>query len=111
VTFTNSVTGFEQGFEHMWKSLKAEVPWLVLLLVGSGQTTQVRAPISVVEWSKCAGSGPCNGIELFQFRLADGSVDGPFLAVKAPASFARDAKWQPVPVAWTCEPLAPAPAR
>jgi hypothetical protein len=81
--------------------------FLLLIITGllSAQTTvspvQVRPTVAVVEWAKCtftSANAGCVGMELYRFRMSDGSLRGPFFAVPAPAGFVVDAKWQPQPL-------------
>ncbi len=62
--------------------------------------SQIKLTIQVVEWAKCTAKDTavppkwdCNGITLYRFRMSDGTIQGPFIAVPAPAGFAIDAKW------------------
>lgn len=59
---------------------------------------------TVTEWQSCHGSGVltgatlgwnCDGLQLYRFRLKDGTEDGPYVAVKMPADFV------PSPTIWT----------
>ena len=65
--------------------------------------TQVtpRPSIVVTQLANCAGGDQnhdCTGMRLVKFKLADGSVDGPYIMVPAPAGFQLDAKWTTVAV-------------
>ena len=90
---------------------------LMLGLLCSAQTKtssdEAKWTVTVIEWAKCTGkdtaSPPkwdCRGLELYRFRLADGSVRGPFIALPAPAGFVQDAKWQNVPLVTSSPELA-----
>lgn len=83
----------------------------VLTVLLPGQTTvnplQTRGSIVVVERALCVfktaqGVTPvqdCTGLELYRFRLADGSLIGPFIAMPVPSDFVKDPpKWQNVPL-------------
>jgi len=69
--------------------------------IPSGQ--QVRPTVVVVEWAKCTASGSnpdgtqwnCNGLELYRFRMSDGTLRGPFISAQAPTGFAQGAIWTP----------------
>ncbi len=69
--------------------------------VPSGQ--QVRPTVVVVEWAKCTASGSnpdgtqwnCNGLELYRFRMSDGTLRGPFISAQAPTGFSNGAIWTP----------------
>jgi hypothetical protein len=78
------------------------------MLAGQTKITpdQLAPTVAVVYWSRCSGSGTkpdgtkwdCTGLELYRFRLADGSLRGPYIAFAADKSFVEDAKWVPVPL-------------
>lgn len=84
---------------------------LVWILLPGQETkvdpSQVKPAVAVVEWATCTRppieqpglTVDCAGIELYRFRLPDGSVRGPYLAVPAPAGFVAD------PKVWTWKPL------
>lgn len=71
---------------------------------------QLPAPaLVVVEWAECTAPPVkqpslevnCAGLELYRFRLPDGTIRGPFIAVPAPAG------WNADPSKWTWRPLRP----
>ena len=62
---------------------------------------QVKSKVVVVEWAKCNGGGTypdgskwdCTGMEMYRFRLADGTVRGPYIAVPVDKNMTIDQKW------------------
>lgn len=88
------------------------MPPLVAAFILAAQTrvspAQLKETIAVVEWSKCQGGGTnadgskydCTGMEAFRFRMADGSLKGPYYAIPAPTDYASNPKvtWVPVPL-------------
>ena len=93
----------------------AVVFWMVfslLLGIAESQTVlapwQVRSSIQAVEWAKCEWVGPpgangkssdCNGLEMYRFRLADGTITEPYLVFKAGPDFKLDTtKWRRIPI-------------
>ena len=78
--------------------------------ITQGQATkvdanQIKLTILVVEWAKCTAKDTavppkwdCTGMQFYRFRMSDGTIRGPFIAVAAPAGFVVDAKWQEQPL-------------
>jgi hypothetical protein len=81
---------------------------LLFPLLAFGQTrikldqTTWTSTIEVVERQKCSGS------DRLRFRLSDGKVIGPYLALTATTFLADPTKWAPVPLAPTLTQLSPA---
>lgn len=47
----------------------------------------------------CQRTSNCGGLELYRFRLSDGSLRGPYVALLAPSELLADlSRWQPQPV-------------
>src|SRR5260370_13695597 len=79
----------------------------ILVLSLSGQTkidqTQIKNRLSIVavEWATCTGPGSttakssCAGLEFYKFKLADGTIRGPFIAIPADPAVAAAAVWVP----------------
>jgi len=60
---------------------------------------QFKVKVMLVERAACSGNGStngatwnCNGLQLYRFRLSDGTVTEPIIGVPA-GELARDAKW------------------
>jgi hypothetical protein len=81
------------------------IAMLVLNLPGQTKIdqTQIKNRLSIVavEWATCTGLGSttatssCAGLELYKFKLADGTVRGPFIAIPADPAIAAAAIWVP----------------
>ena len=78
---------------------------LVLSLLGQTKTDQKqnknRPSIVAVEWATRTGPGSttetssCAGLEFYKFKLADGTIRGPFVAIPADPAVAAAAVWVP----------------
>src|SRR5260370_22537324 len=81
------------------------IAMLVLNLPGQTKIdkTQIKNRLSIVavEWATCTGPGSttakssCAGLEFYKFKLADGTIRGPFVAIPADAAVAAAAVWVP----------------
>lgn len=84
------------------------------------------SPIVTVERSQCIGSGTgtitsgnpsssvseswnCQGFQLYQFTLLDGTVLGPYVAIPTTAAIASQAVWQTLPLN-SPDPALPSPS-